>query len=131
MLVLRGDDSGQSDARRQIAERFRKYYSESYPTVFAQRKADIDRAGAALASIYARNVFPDMRVTWGTYTNNLGHTDFPGCFRCHDESHATADGKTISQDCTSCHDMLAVDETSPDILKALNLAGKTGEPAKP
>jgi hypothetical protein len=61
-------------------------------------------------------------VTWGTYTNNLGHVDFPGCFRCHDDSHATADGqRTISQDCSACHELLAVEESSPDILKTLGL----------
>jgi hypothetical protein len=26
----------------------------------------------------------DMRVTWCAYAVNIGHTDFPGCFRCHD-----------------------------------------------
>jgi hypothetical protein len=60
-------------------------------------------------------------VTWGTYPNNLGHTDYPGCFRCHDGSHATADKKTITQDCSTCHQMLAADETDPAILKTLGL----------
>ena len=31
-----------------------------------------------------------MDVKWGSYPNNSGHTDFPGCFRCHDEQHAAA-----------------------------------------
>jgi hypothetical protein len=48
-------------------------------------------------------VFPLMRVTWGTYPNQLGHIDTPGCFRCHDDSHKTKDGKAISQDCELCH----------------------------
>ena len=47
-----------------------------------------------------------MNVTWGTYSNNIGHTDFPGCFRCHDENHSAKDGKTIPQDCELCHQML-------------------------
>jgi hypothetical protein len=29
--------------------------------------------------------------------------NFPGCFRCHDDSHKTKDGKTIGQECTLCH----------------------------
>jgi hypothetical protein len=29
--------------------------------------------------------------------------DFPGCFRCHDDSHVSKDGKTIGQDCETCH----------------------------
>ena len=57
----------------------------------------------------------------GTYPNNLGHTDFPGCFRCHDGSHAEAGGATINQDCGACHELIAMDEASPEILKTLGL----------
>jgi hypothetical protein len=49
------------------------------------------------------NIFPEMKVTWGTYPNNLGHTIFPGCFRCHDDTHKAKDGTTIRQDCELCH----------------------------
>ena len=84
--------------------------------------ADIAKAGQAILAIYNRNVFPDLHVTWGTYTNSLGHIDFPGCFRCHDAMHSTADGQdTITQDCGACHQLLAVQESSPDILKTLGL----------
>jgi len=44
-----------------------------------------------------------MNVTWGTYRNDIGHVDSPGCFRCHDDSHQTTDGKVIAQDCELCH----------------------------
>ena len=60
---------------------------------------------AAAQRLYARNVFPKMNVTWGTHINNLGHTDFPGCFRCHDDEHKTADGRVIKQDCETCHEI--------------------------
>jgi hypothetical protein len=60
-----------------------------------------------------------MRITWGSYPSHLGHTSSTGCFRCHDEQHKTADGRTISQDCTMCHAVLAMDEASPEILKQL------------
>jgi hypothetical protein len=80
-----------------------------------------EAAGRALVSIYLRNVFPDLKVTWGTYPNNLGHTDAPGCFRCHDNDHATADKKTITQDCAACHEAVAVEEESPGILKTLGV----------
>jgi hypothetical protein len=63
-----------------------------------------------------------MKVTWGTYANNLGHTDFDGCFRCHDEQHAAQGGKTITQDCSACHNILASDEKNPKILNELGLA---------
>jgi hypothetical protein len=75
-----------------------------------------------LAAIYSGNVFPDLKVTWGTYANNLGHMDYPGCFRCHDDSHTAADKKTIPQDCGTCHNAIAVEESSPEILKSLGIA---------
>jgi hypothetical protein len=77
-----------------------------------------------VAEIYGRNVFPDLHVTWGTYANNLGHESSPGCFRCHDDQHKSADGSTISQDCTICHEAVAVAEASPEVLKTLGLSGR-------
>ena len=65
-----------------------------------------------------------MKVTWGTYPNNIGHTDFPGCFRCHDGNHTSASGSSVTQDCNACHNMLAVEESSPKILSDLGIAEK-------
>jgi hypothetical protein len=45
-----------------------------------------------------------MKVTWGVYLDNLGHTTSNGCFRCHDGSHVARDGSSINADCASCHD---------------------------
>jgi hypothetical protein len=42
-----------------------------------------------------------------------------GCFRCHDEEHASTDGALLSQDCGLCHTVLADGETSPEILRLL------------
>jgi nitrate/TMAO reductase-like tetraheme cytochrome c subunit len=97
------------------------FYLKNYPDAAAKQGAAVQAAGQALAAIYQRNVFPDLKVTWGTYPNNLGHTDDPGCFRCHDESHLAAGKKTISQDCGLCHQAVAMDEAAPDILKTLEL----------
>src|SRR5262249_33303285 len=49
--------------------------------------AEVQSAVRAVQGLYRRNVFPEMRVGFGTYVNNLGHIDFPGCFRCHDDDH--------------------------------------------
>jgi hypothetical protein len=62
-----------------------------------------------------------MRVTWGTHPNNLGHNDSPGCFRCHDGSHTSADGQTITNDCSACHEFLATGEEHPKILTDLGM----------
>ncbi|WP_180540426.1 NapC/NirT family cytochrome c [Nevskia soli] len=110
------------DARQKIPSSLANFYQQKYPDIAAKRASDVQAAGNALLAIYQHNVFPDLKVTWGTYPNNLGHTDNPGCFRCHDDSHATADKKTITQDCSACHQSLAMDEASPEILKTLGVA---------
>jgi hypothetical protein len=63
----------------------------------------VRRAVSTTQQIWTTNVFPAMKVEWGTYPNHIGHVDTPGCFRCHDDSHKSADGKAISQDCELCH----------------------------
>jgi hypothetical protein len=86
-----------------IADKLGQFYRVNYPEVFSSRRAEVDQAIRATRRVYSRNVFPSMRVTWGTHPNNIGHTDFPGCFRCHDDTHKTKDGRVIRQDCELCH----------------------------
>ena len=105
-----------------IPAAFAKYYQDSYPEIWAQRQAEVAAAGKGVLAVYNRNIFPEMKVTWGTYINNLGHMDFPGCFRCHDGSHTSAGGKTIPNDCDTCHEAKAMDEKNPAILTDLGLA---------
>ena len=86
-----------------IAARLREFYRLQYSDVYMGRRQEVERAVSGTQQLYRRNIFPAMNVTWGTYPNNIGHMDFPGCFRCHDDSHKTKDGKTIGQDCALCH----------------------------
>jgi hypothetical protein len=78
------------------------FYRDSYPA--ASRDA-VQQAVATARTLYQRNIFPAMKVGWGSYANNIGHTTFPGCFRCHDDNHTSTSGKAISQDCSLCHTM--------------------------
>lgn len=131
--ILKAAYASDDDAAKKIPAAFEAFYQQKYPAVFSQRSADISRAGQALKEIYQRNVFMDLGVKWGTYPSNLGHADNAGCFRCHDESHVapatkTAAKKTITQDCSACHNPLAVEETSPEILKTLGLLTSAQKP---
>ncbi len=119
--LLKASYASDDQAAQKIPEALSAFYSQKYPDAAVKQGAAIRTAGLTLAAIYQRNVFPDLKVTWGTYPNNLGHTDFPGCFRCHDASHMTADNKSITQDCNACHQAVAMDEASPEILKTLEL----------
>jgi len=81
------------------------FYRTKYPSVFQARKADVDKAVATTIAIFDRSVFPDMKVNWKTYASNIGHRNWPGCFRCHDGRHVTPKGKVLSMGCTECHTM--------------------------
>lgn len=120
--LLKANYATSAEAAAKLLAALITFYKQNYPEVYAKRSEDVHQAGEAILAIYNRNVFPELKVSWGTYPNNLGHTDFPGCFRCHDGSHTAADGKTITQDCNSCHEPLAMDEASPEILKTLGIA---------
>lgn len=83
-----------------IASHLRGFYRTGRQVDAAQ----LERAITGAQKVWSANVFPSMKVTWGTYQSNIGHVDSPGCFRCHDDSHKTKNGaNTISQDCELCH----------------------------
>jgi len=119
--LLKASYNTGKEAAEKLPAAFVSFYQKAYPELYAQRSQEVRQAAEAVLAIYNRNVFPDLKVTWGTYPNNLGHTDAPGCFRCHDGSHTSANGKTIAQDCDSCHQSLATDEATPEILKTLGI----------
>jgi hypothetical protein len=121
MALLKAEYASQEEAAQRITSGLGDFYKQKYPGVASGHKDDVGAAAAELVAIYQRNVFPDMKVTWGTYANNLGHADSPGCFRCHDDNHAAPDQKTITQDCGACHQVLAVEESSPEVLKSLGM----------
>ena len=121
VAVLRAAYATRQDADARIPASLAAFYRQNYPDIYQKQEKLIGQAGGAMAGIYDRNVFPAMRVTWGTYTDNLGHTDFPGCFRCHDGSHTAPGGESVTQDCSACHDLLAVEEASPKVLSDVGL----------
>jgi hypothetical protein len=90
----------ESEATRKIAEFLARRYPET---------PRLDSVISEAQNIYTNNFFPEMRVDWRAYPNNLNHKDGAGCFRCHDGSHKTADRtKTLgASDCNSCHTILA------------------------
>lgn len=125
--LLQKTYSSDEQAAREIRAGLERFYREKYPQVFAKQAAEIRAAADATAAIWSRNVFPDMNVTWGVYPNNIGHMQYPGCFRCHDGEHTAANGQAITQDCNTCHVLLAQDEPSPKILEELGLAEPSPE----
>jgi hypothetical protein len=121
--ILKVQYASQDEAARQIPVAFAAFYRQTYPAVWSQKQADVTAAGEQVLAIYKRNIFPDMNVTWGKYPINIGHEDFPGCWRCHDSNHTATNGSgaVITQDCNACHNLLAQDEANPKVLTDLGI----------
>jgi len=67
-----------------------------------------------------------MKASWRAYPDNIGHKDWPGCFRCHDGQHVSTTGATIkANDCNACHIILA--QGRGEQLNTLNPAGQKFE----
>ncbi len=86
----------------------RDYYQLKYPDVAAAKDPQISAAVTEVKLLYQLTATPEMKVTAKTYPDNLGHMDFPGCFRCHDGGHyEIKDGavtkKAIPSQCDTCH----------------------------
>jgi nitrate/TMAO reductase-like tetraheme cytochrome c subunit len=101
VAALKDTYPSQPEALAGIEARLRAFYAAQA----GSQAAALARTISGVQDIYERNVFPAMKVGWGTYPNHIGHMFFNGCFRCHDDSHKARDGSVIKQDCESCHAM--------------------------
>jgi len=121
VAILAAGYADSAAATEAIPAALKSYYETSHPEIARQRAEDIAEAGQVLADIYSHNVFPELGVDWGTYPDNRGHEDFPGCFRCHDDEHVTQSGEKITNNCFRCHFPAAVGETNPEVLQVLGV----------
>lgn len=121
LLLLKADYASEDDARARIPAQLVAFYRSQNSGVLTSKSDLVKSAGDELVTLYSQNVFPYMKVTWGTHPNNIGHMSYPGCFRCHDGDHVAKDGTSITQDCAACHNLLAVDESKPKVLSDLGI----------
>jgi hypothetical protein len=116
LSLIKATYTSQSEAQTRITSGLVTFYRSQYPTIWNAQSPQVYSAAKALISIYDTNVFPSMKVRWGTHPNNIGHTDSPGCFRCHDGSHNTKGGVSITNDCSACHNLAVTDVSHPKLL---------------
>jgi hypothetical protein len=119
--ILESDYADVADAEQQIPIALTEFYRTGYPDLYRDSLSTIEHSAAGLVALYKRNVFPEMGVSWGTYPDHSGHSDFIGCVRCHGAGLKTADGQSISAECTACHRILALREREPEILQELGM----------
>jgi nitrate/TMAO reductase-like tetraheme cytochrome c subunit len=119
--LLKANYASEAEASAKIPAQLEAFYRSQHPEVLAAKAVQVHSAGEELVTLYSQNVFPFMKVTWGTHPNHIGHMSYPGCFRCHDGDHAAKDGSSITNDCAACHNLLAVDEAKPKVLADLGI----------
>jgi hypothetical protein len=98
--ILTQTYTNRTDAMQAIAT----FFAAQYPN-----EPKVRSVIESVQEIYRNNFFPEMKANWRVYPNNIGHKDWPGCFRCHDGKHQSTDGKRLIQasDCNACHTILA------------------------
>lgn len=116
LRVLRLPWTSWDEAREGITRELSTFYA-ARPGVEPGR---VRAASATLFELYRRNVYPTMRIAWGTYPSFLDHHEDQGCFRCHTSDLVSGDGVKISQRCELCHVVLAEKEEHPEILDELS-----------
>jgi len=118
-LYLGKIDSKLPAAKRTIVDLLTKAYANeaeaaaAIETGLRKQYGNVPAATQAIATtttIYNENFFPFMKSDWSKYPEHIGHKDWIGCFRCHDNQHEAVGkpGKKIAaSDCNTCHTILA------------------------
>jgi hypothetical protein len=90
-------------AHEGIRQAIEGYYSKHFNEVLRNQKTEVNQAIDAITAIFDRSVFFTMKVNWATYPHDIGHRNWPGCFRCHDGHHVSQSSKVLTRSCTVCH----------------------------
>jgi nitrate/TMAO reductase-like tetraheme cytochrome c subunit len=97
------------ETRAKAIDALEGYYATTYPEVYAVKKEAVQDAVVTLRNVDFETSFPDLQEGWKTYANNVGHKEFPGCFRCHDGKHIAEstdvppERLSIRLQCNVCH----------------------------
>jgi nitrate/TMAO reductase-like tetraheme cytochrome c subunit len=119
--VLEKPYKTESEALTSIRSELLKYYKENYATESQTLAKELNTAIERIQKIYSTNYFPEMKVSWKEFPDNLDHMHSSGCFRCHDDKHVSQDGRVISKNCQTCHTMLTI--KTPEGKRTTNIQG--------
>lgn len=113
--VLGGDYADNAEALASIDD-LETFYAETYPDYYALNAENIQQTIGVLKDIRQDIAFPEQEIDWETHPDNLGHKDWPGCWRCHDGQHVAEDGSVIRLECNVCHsipEVVGAEEREP------------------
>lgn len=107
--VLSSPFGSSPELAKQAIERVNAYYEQNFPEYYQANTPAVQAAVAALQEWYPKLHFPDQGLDWTTHPDNLGHKEWPGCFRCHDGKHFSEDRtEAVRLECNLCHSIPAV-----------------------
>ncbi|MBT7888929.1 MAG: cytochrome C [Deltaproteobacteria bacterium] len=110
VIALDTDYKTTPEAVTGIGNALRNFYEKNYPGFINNHPKKWLTTVEEIQAIYKRSIFPEMKAKWKVYPDNIGHRDWPGCFRCHNENTKTKEGKALYQACNDCHLILAQGE---------------------
>ncbi len=111
----------------QAINNLEQFYKQSYAAFYAQNTTLIQKTVKYLRELYPQIYYRDQELDWTVHPDNIGHKDWPGCFRCHDGKHFTTDRKeAIRLECNVCHSIPEV--TTPGGPAVSIALGRTDEP---
>jgi nitrate/TMAO reductase-like tetraheme cytochrome c subunit len=120
LAALEAEYETHAEGVKAVQAAIESFYRDDYPELTSSRPQLVQQGAETAASVFVRNYVPEMKTNWETHPNNIGHDEFPGCWRCHDDELVTPDGEhTIPQDCDTCHIFLAEDSSTPPDLGAV------------
>jgi nitrate/TMAO reductase-like tetraheme cytochrome c subunit len=111
----------EDEAVKKIAASLDNFYRTNYSGLYSQRGDAVKGAISETQRIYQTYFFPEMKTSWETHPNNIGHLYSSGCFRCHDGDHVSDKGKVIPNDCNICHTVLSDSARPSTLLKTLSV----------
>ena len=108
-MEICGEEFSSTDsAFRYIETTLNDYYTSNYTEIIEKNPETLEQAIEALKQVYSINIFPEMKVRWDAYPNHIGHVEFNGCFRCHNDTFKDEKGdRVIFKDCNQCHTIVA------------------------
>ena len=118
MELLKQKFSSTDSAFYFIDKGIRDYYRKEYADIYANNEKLISDVITTIQTEFRKHTFPEMKVRWDVYPDHISHIESNGCFRCHDGRHTSRNGKTISKDCSLCHNILG--QGTPDSLQKVS-----------
>ena len=121
VTVMDHEYTNSEEAKKSIRSSLEKYYKKEFSEFIEEQPELLEKAILGTQKIYARTIFPEMKAKWSAYPDNIGHKDWPGCFRCHnDVLESEEDEQNIDTTCNICHSILAQGEDVDKINASFN-----------